>query len=274
MTIRRFSSRTEQLGQGFLLKHLQYARSYKRIAGYFTSSLFEVAHEYLDAIPEVKIVCNVDIHPEDLKIAQLRESKMIGRWNDNAVAAEALLNRERYQRLDAFLARHGQVIRVAPDSVCGFLHGKAGVIELHDGRKLGFIGSMNETFNGWQRHYEILWEDDSAEGIAWIEAEFEHLWNAARALPDAVIREVKRRGHRHEVQVEAIAEEEDIAPAALIESPMYRQGLSLQPWQEGFVSECIRHWRNHGIVRLLLADEVGLGKTLSLATAALALCLL
>ncbi len=274
MTIRRLSSRTEQLGQSFLLKHLQHARSYKRIAGYFTSSLFVVAHEYLDAIPEVKIVCNVDIHPDDLKIAQLRESKMIGRWNDNAVAAEALLNRERYQRLDAFLAKHGQVIKVAPDSICGFLHGKAGVIELNDGRKLGFIGSMNETFSGWQRHYEILWEDDSAEGIAWIEAEFEYLWNAARPLPDAVIREVKRRGHRHEIPVEEIAKDDDIAPAALIESPMYRQGLSLQPWQEGFVSECIRHWHNHGSVRLLLADEVGLGKTLSLATAALALCLL
>jgi hypothetical protein len=61
------------------------------------------------------------------------------------IEAEALLNRDRYRRLDNFLAKHGQVIRVAPDSICGFLHGKAGVIELADGRKLGFIGSMNET---------------------------------------------------------------------------------------------------------------------------------
>jgi len=166
MTIRRFSSRTHQLDKTFLLEHLKGARSYKRIAGYFTSSLFEVAHELIVEIPEVKIVCNVDIHPDDLKVAQLRESKMIGRWNENAIEAEALINRPRYRRLDAFLAKHGQVIRVAPDSVCGFLHGKAGVIELANGRKLGFIGSMNETSSGWQRHYEILWEDDSAEGVA------------------------------------------------------------------------------------------------------------
>ena len=76
--IRRFSSRTHRLDSSFLLQHLKGARSYKRIAGYFTSSLFEVANELLDAIPEVKIVCNVDIHPDDLKIAQLRESKMFG----------------------------------------------------------------------------------------------------------------------------------------------------------------------------------------------------
>ena len=170
MTIRRLSSRTERLDQTFLLEHLKNARSYKRIAGYFTSSLFEIAHEWLDEIPDVKIVCNVDIHPDDLKVAQLRESKMIGRWNENAIEAEALLNRSRYRRLDRFLAKRGQVIRVAPDSICGFVHGKAGVIELAGGRKLGFIGSMNETSSGWQRHYEILWEDDSPEGVAWIEA--------------------------------------------------------------------------------------------------------
>ena len=274
MGIRRFSSRTQRLDSSFLLQHLQGAHSYKRIAGYFTSSLFEVANELLESIPEVKIVCNVDIHPDDLKVAQLRESKIVGRWNDRALEAEALLNRDRYRRLDAFLAKHGQAVRVAPDSICGFLHGKAGVIELADGRKLGFIGSMNETSSGWQRHYEILWEDDSPEGVAWIENEFEFLWNAARPLPDAVIREVRRRGYRREVQFDEINDDEDLAPAALIESPLYREGLSLLPWQQGFITECLRHYHNHGIVRLLLADEVGLGKTLSLATAALALCLL
>ncbi|MCX8017752.1 MAG: hypothetical protein N2690_07650 [Rhodocyclaceae bacterium] len=41
MTIRRFSSRTHRLDASFLLQHLKGARSYKRIAGYFTSSLFE-----------------------------------------------------------------------------------------------------------------------------------------------------------------------------------------------------------------------------------------
>lgn len=229
MTIRRFSSRTHRLDQTILLEHLNGARSYERIAGYFTSSLFEVAGELLDQIPELKIVCNVDIHPDDLKVAKLREAKMIGRWNEGALEAEALLNRERYRRLDAFLQKHGQAVRVAPDNVCGFLLGKAGVIECADGRKLGFIGSMNETSSGWQRHYEILWEDSSPEGVAWIEEEFDFLWRAAKELPRAVIREVHRRGHRREVLFEELDDPEDIAPAALIESPLYREGFSLQP---------------------------------------------
>lgn len=274
MTIRRFSSRTHRLDESFLLRHLKGARSYKRIAGYFTSSLFEVAGEILEDIPEVKIVCNVDIHPDDLKIAQLRESKMLGRWNERALEAEALLHRDRYRRLDAFLQKHGQAVRVAPDDICGFVHGKAGVITLADGRRLGFIGSMNETRSGWQRHYEILWEDESPEGVAWIEEEFDYIWNAAKPLPQAVIREVRRRGYRREVVFDEIEDDENLAPAALIESPLYREGQQLQPWQQGFLTEVLRHYRLYGVVRLLLADEVGLGKTLSLATAALTLCLL
>jgi superfamily II DNA/RNA helicase len=274
MTIRRFSSRTHKLDQSFLLEHLRGARSYKRIAGYFTSSLFEVASEELEAIADVRIVCNVDIHPDDLKVAQSRAAKMVGRWNETGLEAEALLNRTRYQRLDGFLAQHGHDVRVAPDAVCGFLHGKAGVIELADGRKLSFIGSMNETRSGWREHYEILWEDDSPEGVAWIEEEFQYLWQAAQPLPDAIMREVRRRGHRHEVEFENIDADEDLAPAALVESPLYREGFALQPWQQSFVTECLRHYRNYRHVRLLLADEVGLGKTLSLGAAALTLCLL
>ena len=274
MSTRRFSSRTHRLDTSFLMQHLTGARSYKRIAGYFTSSLFEVAGETLEHIPEVKIVCNVDIHPDDLKVAQLRESKMLGRWNERGLEAEALLNRERYRRLDAFLAKHGQAVRVAPDEICGFVHGKAGVITLADGSRLGFIGSMNETRSGWQRHYEILWEDESPEGVAWIEEEFDFLWNAAKPLPKAVIREVHRRGYRREIEFIEIDDDESLAPAALIESPLYREGQQLQPWQQGFLTECLRHQRLYGTVRLLLADEVGLGKTLSLAAAALTLCLL
>ncbi len=79
-----------RLDHSFLAEQLQGARSYRRIAGYFTSSLFEIAHEWLEPIPDVRIVCNVDLSPEDLKVAQVREARMLGRWNErySRVAAE------------------------------------------------------------------------------------------------------------------------------------------------------------------------------------------
>ena len=51
MAIQRFSSRTHHLDQSFLAEQLKDALSYRRIAGYFTSSLFEIAHEWLEPIP-------------------------------------------------------------------------------------------------------------------------------------------------------------------------------------------------------------------------------
>jgi SNF2-related domain len=65
------------------------------------------------------------------------------------------------------------------------------------------------------------------------------------------------------------AKPEDLPAAALVESPIYRGGEQLQPWQRSFVTMFLQHQETYGKVRLLLADEVGVGKTLSLAASAL-----
>ena len=54
MTIRRLSSRVHRLDENVLAEHLNDARSYRRIAGYFTSSLVEIALEWLEAVEEVR----------------------------------------------------------------------------------------------------------------------------------------------------------------------------------------------------------------------------
>ncbi|QUS61830.1 phospholipase D-like domain-containing anti-phage protein [Synechocystis sp. PCC 7338] len=273
-SIQRYSSRTHRIDRSVLVEHLKGAKRYHRIAGYFTSSLFEIAGEYLEGIEEVKIVCNSDVRSEDIKIAKICESKLLGRLNTQPVEAESLLNRPRYQWLYDFLHQHPDAIRVAPDNYCGFVHGKAGVIEKKDGSRLGFIGSMNETKAGWQEHYEIVWLDESQEGVDWIQTEFDALWQNAVSLPRAIVQELGRRAHRKEITLDQAENSEMLPPAALVECPMYREGLSLQPWQRAFVGECLKHLRWYGTVRLLIADEVGLGKTLSLGTAALTLALL
>lgn len=272
--ITRMSSRTQPLDESFLTQYLKGAKRYRRIAGYFTSSMFEVAGEAILDIPRVEIVCNADVQPEDLRVAKVAQAKLMGKWNEHTdLETDALLNRKRYQQLSDFLTR-GHTIKVAPSNNCGFVHGKAGIIDLADGRKIGFIGSMNETSSGWRHHYEILWADETPEGVAWIEAEFDYLWKNSAMLPDAVTTEIRRRTKRHEVTLPDIEIPEEVAPAALVESPMYREGFTLQPWQQGFVTETLKHYRAYGVVRLLLADEVGLGKTLSMAVAALTLSLL
>jgi len=91
--IQRFSSRTHRLDQTILNQYLHQARRYDRIAGYFTSSLFEIAGETLDQIDQVRIVCNSDVCAADVAVAKVHEAKLLGRLNQVSIEAEALLYR-------------------------------------------------------------------------------------------------------------------------------------------------------------------------------------
>jgi hypothetical protein len=103
-----YTSAEQRLFAGATARCSQCALSYKRIAGYFTSSLFEVADELLVKIPLVQIVCNTDVHTQDWVIARQRESRMLRHWNETNGNEAQLVKGKRYQRLDDFLGRHGQ----------------------------------------------------------------------------------------------------------------------------------------------------------------------
>lgn len=266
--INRFSSRRQRLDHAFLSAKLKGAQSYKRIAGYFRSSIFELVGEEIAAIPKVQIVCNSELDVADVAVSKhVRETALKERWNKASAEVEALLHRDRYRRLHELLTSGRVEIRVVPkDRV--FIHGKAGVIEAADGSKTCFLGSINETKSAFAQNYEILWEDPSPEGVVWVEEEFEALWKDAYPLPDAIVEEIKRIADRVEIRFED-AKTEELPAAALAESPIYRGGEQLQPWQRSFVTMFLQHRETYGKARLLLADEVGVGKTLSLAASAM-----
>ena len=69
MAVERFSSRTQALGD-VLSQRLLRAKRYLRIAGYFRSSLLEVVGEALETVEEVRVVCNGDLDPHDVKVAR------------------------------------------------------------------------------------------------------------------------------------------------------------------------------------------------------------
>ena len=271
--IYRFSSRRQRLDHAFLRDRLRSARSYKRIAGYFRSSIFELVGEEIAAIPQVQILCNSELDASDITVSQyVRERALKERWNAIDCEVESLLYRDRYRYLYQLLTSGCLEIRVVPkDQV--FIHGKAGVIEAADGTKTSFLGSINETKSAFARNYEILWEDPSPEGVAWVEEEFDALWPDAYPLPEAILEEIKRIGDRREVRFPEV-KPADLPAAALAESPIYRGGEQLQPWQRSFVTLFMHHRQTYGKARLLLADEVGVGKTLSLAASAMTAALL
>jgi hypothetical protein len=72
--IHRYSSRRSPL-KDFLADQLQGARHYDRIAGFFSSSLLEVAGETLEQMAPVsdetcaRVVCNSCLNPLDVQTA-------------------------------------------------------------------------------------------------------------------------------------------------------------------------------------------------------------
>ena len=273
------SSRRTRLDHAVLNTLLDGAVSYDRIAGYFRSSLFEVAGESILKVKgKVRIICNSDLDPRDLDVAvaaqKLRTSWCTGQPES---APEAAL--PRYRALYEALTNKKIEVRVLPDTAFGLIHGKAGVLRKADGSAVAFLGSVNESLSAWKVNYELLWEDSAPETVAWVQEEFDALWNHPQAIDLAccpfIAQDVKRIIHRKVVEPEEwkkITDPVQAAAGAAVESPVYRQEQGLWPHQKYFARLALERHRMGG-ARLVLADQVGLGKTIQLAMAALLMAL-
>lgn len=278
--LQRHSSRRNRLDQTVLAQRLDGAVSYDRIAGYFRSSLFEVAGEAISKVAgPVRIICNSDLDPQDLITAAAAQAALRRSWCAGIPEAAPPPALPRYRALFDALTNNKIEIRVLPDSAFGLIHGKAGVVRRADGLASAFLGSVNESASAWKVNYELLWEDDDPATIAWVQEEFDALWNDARAVDLAccpfIVQDVQRIISRRVIEPEdlqEIATPRAVAAAAAVETPVYRREQGLWPHQKYFAQLALERHRLGG-ARLVLADQVGLGKTVQLAMAAMLMAL-
>lgn len=269
----RYSSRRHKLDQQFLKEKLKDAVSYDRIAGYFCSSILEVAGESIENVEgKVRVICNSGLLPEDVAVANYAQ-KMKQEWCEFS-PEEKYTSPESSSRLSTLyrLLSDGKLeIRVIPDQVFGLMHGKAGVITYKDGSKTSFLGSINETKSAYTLNYEMLWEDDSEESVNWVQDEFDYFWNSQYAvnLADFIVNDLNRISKRIVIGLKDWRENSDeVVPSAAVEEPVYRKEFGLWEHQKYFVELAFREHKKDGGARYLLADQVGLGKTLQLAMSA------
>ena len=276
----RYSSRRARLDHALLNQRLEGALSYDRIAGYFRSSLFEVAGEAISKVGgPVRIICNSDLDPQDVVTAVAAQAAIRRSWCAGLPEAAPPAAIPRYQALYDALTAGKMVVRVLPDSAFGLVHGKAGVIRYADGSAISFLGSVNESASAWKINYELLWEDDAPESVAWVQEEFDALWNDPRAMDLAccpfIAQDLKRIISRRVIdpsEWQTTADTRLSAASVAVETPLYRREQGLWPHQKYFAQLALQRHRLGG-ARLLLADQVGLGKTIQLAMAALLMAL-
>ncbi|MCB0192593.1 MAG: DEAD/DEAH box helicase family protein [Anaerolineae bacterium] len=277
--IRRFSSRRQRLDRTFLAPRLKGAKKYDRIAGYFSSSLLELVGEEVESVQgQIRIVCNSELHPHDVKTAKAAQMAVRRAWT--TAHPEKLLQgpgsdlaRDRFRRLYTLLSSGKLQVRVLPDEAFGLIHGKAGIITLADTSQICFVGSANESKSAWRLNYELLWEDNSPEAVAWVQEEFDALWGSSFAVPlaEAVVQDIlwlSKRRVIHSID-DWLTETDPNPAAAIIETPVYREEVGLWEHQKYFVKLVFEAHRGPmGQARYILADQVGLGKTLQLAMSA------
>ena len=192
----RYSSRRHKLDKQFLNEKLKNAVSYDRIAGYFCSSILEVAGESIENVEgKVRVICNSGLLPEDIEVANYAQ-KMKQEWCEFSPEEKFTSpeSNKRLSRLFKLLSSGKLEIRVIPDQVFGLMHGKAGVITYRDGSRTSFLGSINETKSAFTLNYEMLWEDDSEGSIKGVKEEFDYFWNCHYAvnLCDLVVNDINR----------------------------------------------------------------------------------
>ena len=150
--INRFTSRLENIGESFLNARLKNALKYDRIAGYFSSSIIEIAGEAIDTIKgNVRIICNSDLDVDDVVSLSAAHHAMRTEWCSIKPEEKYKDIPDRLKKLYDYLKSGKIQVKVIPNQFFGLIHGKAGIISLENGKKTAFLGSMNETYSGCQR---------------------------------------------------------------------------------------------------------------------------
>ena len=269
--MRRYSSRRAPLND-FLSRALAGATAYDRIAGYFSSSVLELAGEAIEQVAgQVRVVCNSQLDPLDVSTARAAHLAQRQEWNQSVPEDVPPPMQKRLARLHDFLKSGKLRVKVLPDARFGLIHGKAGVVTAADGKKFSFLGSANESRSAWTRNYEIVWVDESADGTAWVQEEFDALWRDAYAvdLADVVVEDIGRLSRRVVIATLGDWKNADTPdPAApTVELPVYRRENGLWAHQKAFIQMAFEAHQRGG-ARYVLADQVGLGKTVQLGLAA------
>ena len=287
MPLKRFSSRRHRLFDAFLGKRLPGAENYDRIAGYFQSSLLALAAEEFKAIPKVRIVCNTDVNPADVHAVrqaagprqkELQDAMLRMVWNNgnfpHMVDVYGEKAKERLRLLQDLVKGDPKTgrsfeIRIVPDSEFGFIHGKAGVLRYPDGRATSFMGSANDSQRAWMANYELVWEDDDPDSIDWVQEEFDALWKRGFPISEFIVKQLGRLGERTVIEHVGSWQENPVIAAVLAEVPTCTELFGFWDHQKYFIKKAFdEHRLYEGIpgrgARYLLADGVGLGKTLQL----------
>ena len=283
----------------FYLPALRHARRYDRLTGYFSASALTLAARGIEALARndghMRLVVGCTL--EAPEIDAIRRGEQLRNRVEQRLARFPLEPSDTTSRdaleLLAWMVQHGFLdIRVAipcgpdgkPTPSDGIFHEKSGIIEDRAGDKIAWTGSLNETAAGWLQNWEsfsvfMSWKADMLR-VDEEEANFSRIWEGRS--PNVIVMDVPESVRRDLLRFmptqDSPARLKPEAPSSarlksrvwtfIQQAPKWPDGgervgeatCPVHPWphQVKALQRLYRNWPP----RLLLADEVGLGKTI------------
>src|ERR1051325_2738373 len=196
-----YRSGRDSLANDFFAPCLQACTSYRRAAGYFSSSAlvtWVAALPRLAQSPDVsiKVIASPQLSAEDIETLRSVTTEDQRRHYE-AMLAERILedilrlaqsptDRELRGRIFAWLIAHKRLsMRFAFASHVldsGIFHEKIGIFDFPAGEQIAFTGSANETISGHERNYESIdvyrsWVDAERERVHTKIEQFDEAWD-------------------------------------------------------------------------------------------------
>ncbi len=192
------SSRDSNITEDFYRPALENAILYQRKAGYFSSTSFAgIANEIINMINRngrIQLITSPQLSIYDKSILEKSVENREKMFSE--IFLDDLTNdpdgiKQHFAKLMAYMltnmidGKPQLEIKIAlTNDGRGIFHEKTGLIELTDGRKIGFQGSVNETSSAWNNinteNFVVFcsWRDDTnKQGIIDIKNDFEDIWN-------------------------------------------------------------------------------------------------
>lgn len=277
----------ENILSSFLLPVLEKSVTYDRVTGYFNlDALLAVSHG-LDGLlrrgGKMRLAVGIHDFPKDAAQAVLEADTMVDRIaaiREDLVAGIAnlgdSLEKDRLATV-ALLIEDGFLQVKAADTASGkgIFHSKVLIMEDDAGESIAAIGSVNETKSGLGENIENLVVLRSwAEGASVQKQQeiFEQAWSGK--YPGLIVQDLTKElaqdivdglGAEYVSQVRLrLKLRASVADAVEMPSYFFVSGVipALYQHQERAVLDALSRWP----VRVLFADEVGLGKTFEVAS--------
>lgn len=265
------SLRGDNILEDFYIPCLSKCRSYKRIAGYFSSTSLAVAAKGLakfiaDNNGTMKLVCNACLSESDKSVIEEYVEKI---QNDFIVDLEKLRDELTLDHLKClgWMLKNGKLeIKIAVlDCPPGIQHEKIGIMEDFDGNIISFVGSENETWMGWTSNNEKFhvfrsWNPGELEHLQTDIEDFDSYWSnkAKRAHVYTISEAVTKRL----IQIAPTTNEDFAILVNMVSSQTLKQNeapsvsTTKEWWHKRLALDAFLN-KKHGIIQM----ATGTGKT-------------